>query len=371
MIESNLEFIAQEVRTGNVLGNVELVNFTVKEVINNYGQWSGGVVLKDRSTVSQIDLTEPWKHRIFAVLEDKPAFCLDLWTRQRSLKGNTMQVGGKLSGSWLEKVSIGGRNGQNLDYQQIEQQAIARDLITKAVAEWGPAGFDPVTVTGTGSVLRDKTTWEAVDGKPYGEALIDLVNLQNGFQFKFEPYSPSPGVFKVRLVTGYPYAVNRAPLSVDFTHDGYSYSGNIRDLMIDESIAALATDVVVWGTGEGNTKLKGVARNTGLANAIPSIQRTEMRNDVIGQGWLDSRAQLLMSASTTAQLAPIVSIAANDPSLPLGSYTVGDQVSVSVDPTPQFPYGLTGTWRIFEIDYNPETYGEEVRLTIGDPNASL
>jgi hypothetical protein len=364
---SGLEFIAQEVKSRRVLGDVHLTDFRYREVINGFGEWGATLNLSE-SAFNPFELTEPWKVRLIAHRDGQVAAGLDIWTRERSLGQVAVPLGGKLAGSWLERVLIGGRNGGDLQYNQWEQQHIAANLVTLAQIEWGDGGVEVhAGAQRGGSVYRDKNTWEASDGKPYGEALQDLADLQNGFQFRFETYAPSPGQFAVRLQTGYPYVTDRAPINAELTDDGAGQlTGNIKDLKLQESVAVLGTDSVVWGSGEGFVRLRGRAENLSLANSIPRIARTENRSDVITQSWLNQRASSLLSQSGTAQYAPQLWLAADDPQHPLGSYATGDRVAVNVDPCLQFPYGLYGVWRIMEIEYNPAEFGANVALVIGD-----
>lgn len=364
---SGLEFVAQHVPTGHILGVVDFTRFSLHSKLNDFGTWSGTAQMKTDHPVSVFDLTALWSVRLYALLDGVPVYALDIWYRKRSMTSQSVELSGKMAGSWLDKVTIGGRNLQGLTYSQVEQQTIARDLVAKAQVEWGPAGLD-VPVTGVGSRLRDKTTWDAADGKPYGEALRDLVNLQNGFQFTFEPYVVG-GMrqYGVRLVTGEPFVTNRAPIALDLGDRGDGQlAGNIRGLEMEESVGAYATDVIVHGAGDGETDLRGYAQNAALGSSIPRLARVEFRTDVETPSWLRDRANTLLSVSGTPALPPVVRLASDDATYPLGSYQVGDRAELNVEPNAHFPDGLSGTWRILEIQFDPQGYGSDVLLTIGN-----
>lgn len=364
----DLEFVAVKVSNARTLGVVRMSEFRVREVINDFGDWSGVVELDANDKISQLDLTDPWKVRIYVVLGGQPVYALDVWTRERSLGEGKLRLGGKLTGSWLERVTIGGRHDSSLVWENEEQQQIARELVWHAVYEWtsGWAGFS-VYIGQQGTKFRDKSTWDAADNKPYGEALRDLANLQDGFQFRFEPRLERPGEYMVEFRTGYPYLQSADPIVAEYTADGNGgYTGNVRGLAVSESVAAYATDVIVWGSGEGASKLRGKAHDASLNSVMPAIVRTENRNDVITQSWLTERAQTILSASDTPMYPPTIYLAADDPLHPVGSYAVGDRIRVQVDPTPEFPNGLSGEWRIFETEYVPDRHGAEMALVVGD-----
>lgn len=367
MVPAGLEFVAQHVLSGRVLGVVDFTQVSFHAKFNQPGEWSGTVRLHPDSPVSVLDLTEPWQVRIFAVLNDLPVYALDVWYRQRRAGSLEVRLSGKLAGSWLDRVVIGGRDGRNLRYDTVEQQVIARDLVLNAQDEWGSGGID-TPVTGVGTRFRDKNTWDAADGKPYGEALRDLAGLIDGFQFMFEPYvTGDERQYGVRFVTGYPFVSNRAPVIAELSDRGDGQmTGNVRELEVEESVGAFATDVIVLGSGEGDGRLRGYAQNAPLGASIPRLARVENRSDVITREWLNGRAETLLSVSGTPMMPPALRLASDDPVYPLGSYQVGDRVELWVDECPQFPNGLQGVWRIFEVQYNPLNYGSDVVLTIGD-----
>jgi hypothetical protein len=121
------------------------------------------------------------------------------------------------------------------------------------------------------------------------------------------------------------------------------------------------------------------------ANIVPLEQGYPLWERVVSRANIQSQnIESLLGQTGLADLAtysyapvtPTVTLGVNDPNLPLGSYTVGDDIKVVIPETaptgevfdPRFPQGMEQEWRIISWSCEAKDEGDAVvKLTLGRP----
>jgi hypothetical protein len=253
-----------------------------------------------------------------------------------------------------------------LTYHQVDQFAIANNVIAAMQAK--PGGNARVTLqTGkTSGVLRDRT-YPASESKKARDAVVELSAVIGGFDLRTATdYGPGRVPVKTMLLD-YP-RTNLYPPDNWLGVPVFTYPGNIRGYT-SFGDSSLATDIVGVGGGDGLDAIRAYAVNQHLKDAgWPVIERslswTDVTNLATLQGHVDGEALQRAQLSFTI----VVDVGPDDPQL--GTYWPGDWCRLRLSDDVFFGVGAPGAdvdvdARITQISVKvPDSGPEQVSVTI-------
>ncbi|QQZ56851.1 hypothetical protein IFE09_27000 [Streptomyces microflavus] len=138
---------------------------------------------------------------------------------------------------------------------------------------------------------------------------------------------------------------------------------SILDYDWPEDGTASATEVSAVGDGTGEARVTAVRQDTDrLAAGWPLLEQVTAYDGVIDQVQLDGLASAELTARSSAQTQPTFTVAADSDPV-FGTYEVGDEALIVIDPEPATPAGREGVLRIVSIENTASSGPERVRLT--------
>ncbi len=253
-----------------------------------------------------------------------------VWTAKANMGDNTLDIAGEGVHSYFRRRHI----RTNLTFTGVEQHEIARQLVTLAQTDANSSigvQLDP----SNSRVGRDRS-WLSVERKSIGEAIEQLGNVENGFDW----------AYRTAWVAGVP--------TTTFTFSGpmgrrtehvFDVGTNCSLLSYDEDGTTISNRVDAIGAGEGSDALIASVANASLQGPYRILEDVISHSDVRDIGTLYEHAWRRLSRG----VGPIRHVELQvfaDAEPPIGSYEVGDQVTVRAD------YGwvrLDGAFRIVEV----------------------
>jgi hypothetical protein len=196
-----------------------------------------------------------------------------------------------------------------------DQFNIAWGLINTAQAKTnGNFGITRGTEANSG-VLRDRT-YNDYERKNLGEAIIDMTNLDNGFDIDLDANK----VFHMY----YPQKGSTIPVVT------FDLNKNIRGLSWDVDATDIANEVTSLGSGQGASQLLGIDTDTTSQGQYQLMETTTSYIDVSIQATLDDHAQADVDLMKDAHDNPQMSVLLTS-DVAFDSFTVGDTVRVVVE----------------------------------------
>lgn len=374
-------FAAHDLRTKTYLGDVPFVG-TFSERLNQSGPLVGSINLNAFGSepsyvdptpgadpicmpgVAQgyIDATTP-RRSVLWIERDKVVIDAHIiWGRQTQ-QGSTAMI---LRGSSLFRYFEARRLRQTTSYTNVDQLAIAKDLIDRAQAVSGGDIGVITEVNASGRLrTRDPISWD-YEAKIVGQLIKNLANTIDGFDFSIDPARDTNGEPIATFRTHYPRRGRTAAASgVRFT-----LGGNLLDVEVSEEEDNRPNTVLAIGAGGGVQQLEDPAVDGSEIDAgWPLLEWLYVRKDVSNAETLgdNARGELVMRQDSTRYTLLV------DPDhkvSPLGSYVVGDDARVIIPAGMhfRFPSGFDGVLRIVEREITiRDTGAEEVRLKMGAP----
>lgn len=259
-------------------------------------------------------------------------------------------------------------------FTAVEQMTIPGSLISYEQGK-GTANNIGVNVPSfpASGVLRT-VSWKGVDRKKVGAAIVDIAQLDQGFDWMIrvgyglggQP-AGTPGK---QLALGCP----RLGSPYNITGWQFEYPGNIVDYTWAEDSSQQAITAYVQGSGAGASMVQSSNTITSFLDAgYPDLQEVFRAKDQTDPNVIAARA--VSAAKTYSQpVALLYLLVRTDLDPVLGSYSVGDDALVRLT-SKQFPApasggpGYSGYWRILARRIQPqeEAQPERVLLTMGAP----
>ncbi len=253
-------------------------------------------------------LLDPGKRELYIYRNTGVKWGGYLWTAAAGQEGDVVRFGGEGFYSRLRRRKI----RELLAYSQVDQSDIAWDLIdyTQSRSDLGIVRSEDDEQHG---VLRDRTYygWEA---KPINEAINQLSNVENGFDFDINQFK--------EWSTYYPQRGQR-------TGFVFEMGKNIASAYSALDATAIASDVTATGAGTGFTMLTSTYRDNETFGAYGLLETDFSFKDVDVQETLDEHASEEQYKLRSVRDKPQLQVYGNDPEF--DEYGVGDEVFVKVD----------------------------------------
>lgn len=137
-------------------------------------------------------------------------------------------------------------------------------------------------------------------------------------------------------------------------------------------VQSACTQLTVTGAGSGTAAPQVVQNTPGLIvgglGGVPRIDKALNHSTVTNPNWLATLAYGESLEFGAPVVTPTVTLKTNDPTNPLGSYALGDDVRCFAEPNEFFPYGIDETWRIVAYAVSvPDEDNATVTLTLNVP----
>jgi hypothetical protein len=363
--------ISADLVTGTRIAEISLRGLTYSARLNNVGTLSGTLQLPEPTTADNRtqaavlnDAVDEARRSIIVERDGVIVWAGIVWLSPYDDSNQTRSIQAAELWSYFRHRVV--------DYSETftaaDQFAIAQSLINKAQASSG--GDIGVTVgTETCGVTRDRT-YNRYELKPVGEAVEQLAEVQNGFDFAIDPAwiaGDLVATFRLSyprrgrnyLETGHVFELGRNMIKFEWPSDG----------------TRAANKVWATGNGEGDAMLITSASDASqLAPAssggagYPLLETVFPNKDISVQATLDAAAQGRLVTTAVPVVLPTITVRADvDPIL--GSYITGDAARIIIPPnvSPRFPNGLDTYRRIVGWDVSVSDEGaEEVALILGD-----
>lgn len=273
-----------------------------------------------------------------------------VWTRAYDSDSRTLQIEGAELWSYFRRRRIRWTSR----YTATDQLTIARQLIDRAQQATG-GNIGVLVGAETSGRLRDRT-YETFEDKPLGEAVEQLAEVIDGFDFEVT-VTFEAGAYVRRLRLHYPRMGRPA------SQTGLVFEvGRNATIGWPEDGTRTANSIAGLGAGEGPTMLRSVRTDTAvLAEGYPLLEDSLSLKDVSVRSTLTGHtAQALADRRLPATLPTVTALADDDPAL--GAYIPGDFARIRCQPgqDPRWPDGLDthariAAWRARVPDEGPET----------------
>ena len=298
-------FLAADLRTNIVLGEIPVSQIRLSKTLNGSGQMGAQFNLGDPNVqaLDMFNMTRPARRVFYALRGGRPWWGGIIWASSYDSANATGTLAGADFWSYFDhrkilepfSLPLAGAfdiAGQSRIYTQQDQNDIARDLVDLAQSHTGgDLGIllDTGVVSGT---LRDRT-YEGFDLKDTGSALRDLANLSDGCDILFDVGPLDSNGRPIRLLrTGTPFL---AQPGADWTWD---LGGNMLSYVWDVAAGAMATRVYAQGTGTERGSQIAVAQDDGrIADGWPLLESDQILNTTSDYGTLQGDADGRLSTS--------------------------------------------------------------------------
>lgn len=337
-------------------GQLILSGFTATSLLSDYGAAEATIPVAT-SPMLRPDLLAFWSWRLWAFYNGVPVWA-GLPTGLTDQGGTAVVVSLTELPGYLTRKQYATAH----TYTQVEQTVIAADL----AANLSNIGVAVSTSAGSG-ILRDRD-WAYLEDTSRGDLLVSLMQVNNGAQFRAEyALSTSTSLPSCTLRIAYPrvgVAGQGSGLALVVPGGAASFQATwTSDMMRTRTFAV--GDVA---DGAPVTAQKPVIRDFRPQAGVPPLDSADDWPGVVTTSTLTERAatNATIYAGPTLALTAVMPI--GDP--PLGSYGVGDDVSV-VLADPLLPAGLATTGQLTEIDMDAAAGTATWTVAITQPKPRL
>lgn len=280
-----------------------------------------------------------------------------LWTADPDTEAGTLTLNG--AGFW--SYLYGRRIRETKTYAAVEQQAVARDLMTYALAKTGSIPMTLAAAPASSGILRDRS-YPAWERKEVAEAVEQMAEVIDGFDFDVTVAWEPGGTIAKEFTTYYPQKGSRGRLLWVKPEPGES-GGNLLKVRAPTDATKMATLVDAIGQGEGSGMLIATAQDPALLATYPLLEGRYDYKTVKKLSTLREHAEgdLARDRQPIQQVSALVR--PDHPDTALGSWSTGDVVSLRVT---DGWLTLDGPWRIVAYSVKPATSGEaeEIEATL-------
>lgn len=297
------------------------------------------------------------KHALWVDRDGRLVWGGILYEVDPDITSRTARIGASGFLSYFDRTPI----ETTLAYVATDQLTIATSLIDYAQSGFNQNVRVTYTVPTSSGVLRDRT-YNWWDNKYVGSALVDLAQVDGGFEF-IEGYNYGPdGVTPVPvIVIGYP-TVGRSSTKLLWTYnDSYpgGAAGNVATYTWPFNGANSANRVIEQGAGEGSEMLSvTLANSVETSVGYPRYTTTISRQDVSETDTLIAHGVVDLAELVGDRVVPTFTVRASSSPM-LGEWMLGDVARFRLSsclhrPNPDGSPGYDSNLRIVGATINPQ-----------------
>lgn len=343
---TDYRYAVHDLTSGDYVRDLDLFGVTYSEELNGGGDLSASLDLRVRTTSGKrltsalLTATEPRLRALYVIRDGVTvSWAGIIWRRRRSSSSP-----GVVQLTAIDFWSYFGRRRLTVDksYTATDQLAVARDLIDWAQAQpGGDVGVQVGAETSGVTITREPLAY-GHEYRTIAELIEELAGSSTGFDLaivgQLVDDVPVPA-----LQLFYPRRGRRAnEANLVFFHSTET-AGNLRDYDLDEDGLDSVTTLYAVGAGEGSSMLRTVAWRTDLIDAGYPLTEDVGSYKAITDGTALQALNIgeLSRMSDTAATWTL-DVDPDDDSVPFGSWTVGDDVRISISDDDMFPVGANG-----------------------------
>ena len=352
--------IYTDLKAGTVLGELPSQTFGFTETLNSDGSFEITMPLvtttptgRVTNDVSALQITDadlaPGETAVYFERDGAVLWGGIVWGVTADVLSNTMTVQGAGFLSYFRRRYI----RTTTTHTAADQLNIARAFIDNAQAVSNGSIGILTTDTNTSGRTRNRT-YLGFERKNVAEALTQLANVLDGFDFRFHSFRNSSGIIVVEFRVSYPATGRR-------TETVFELGTNVQILNYTSDGSALTNSVDVIGAGDGDDLKIRTASNPASLAFRPLLESVASFSDVSVDATLDEHAGRIVTRGSN----PIetLSLVIYPDAIPnLGSYVIGDQIKIMGD------YGylsMSNFWRIVSLAVTVSPDGaEEVHIDL-------
>lgn len=399
--QSRYQYLACSVIDGSVAVEVPLVQVQANLQLNAPGSFQAkmdlaGVVDSNGNTSRALQqaywvATEEDRCSI-AVIRD--GTCLGEWriTSRPSVKndGSPIQIQGEQISGYLSSVVPAWSNnvgdlpasgypgplsvpvGPGTDPLQIAWDLVAQcaDPISGTLAPAGSRGMAITLPTrsalNSGQVIT-QTDWPTQTNDVLS-MLTQIQQLSPGFDWYIDvAYNATLNKLVRTLTLSYPMRGADSGITI-IQPEQRGPGGQITDYEANTDGSRRSTQIITTGaSANAGSSLIARSNNTDLVAGYPLKQKVVPQSAVTDPTLLQSMSDAAAAYAESSSVPPTITILADTYPV-LGSYTVGDYMTVNIGPSDNFPFGATQKIRVIGIQIAPPVAGAEtVALTVALP----
>jgi hypothetical protein len=386
MATQQFTYLLYDLLTKTPLGEVAMYGASFGSVLNGAGTFSGTLKLSDPRTASTL-LTRPAN-----MLPSQTALYIDLagtlvwggiiWTTTYDSTTQELAVGGNELWSYFAQRVISFANqadGSTLLFAGVDQLAVAQYLVSTAQSL--PDGNIGVIVNDsvTSGVDVASISWSTTQQTTIAQAVTTLAT-QAGTTGEGEDEQG----FDVAVDVAYASGTPASYLTLSYPRRGRISQGVSGSNIVFDTGSKYAAGYSwpVDGTKQANT-VYGVGAGTGTASSgsgplrsqqslagtgYPLLEASLSRTDITDQGILDATTLSYLAATAYPVALPVLTFDLGMTTPAFGSYLLGDDARVIVQPDEYYTTGYDGILRIVQWDVTVADNGlSTVALTFNAP----
>jgi hypothetical protein len=323
-------YLVADLMTQKIVGELPLKGVALSKVLNGSGQIKASVKA-DRKLVAAVDLydlTRPVRRCIYAVRDGTPWWGGIVWASVYDSDTQSIELAGAdwwsyfdhrkvlpvlSAGPWATNYVA----GLAKIYTQVEQNAIARDLVALAQSHTG-GNIGVLPDVTTSGILRDRT-YTGFDLVYAGQALRDLAGVINGPDIRFDVGAfDTNGRVPRLMLTGDPFLGQQGQRHV------WDLGGNLQSYNWDSGGGVMATRAFAQGEGEDQGTLIAVAEQTDRYVAgWPLLETDDIFDGVTVTATLQEHAATLLDSLSLPLTTLTLQVRGDIPPL-MTQYAPGD-----------------------------------------------
>ena len=372
-------YLLYDLLTNEPVTELPLTGVSFTQQLNSAGTLSANILISD-STLAQAGLlqgTQPSRTALYVERSDVAngvgrslVWGGIIWGRDYSSGSQRISINAREFESYLERVMVDPyqmaalvQTNPNLlpsqdapvQFPNLDQFQLVRLLVGAAQVGLSNIGIK-VTNQLAGATATATYAWK--DSKPTYQAILDLSQSNNGFDFNVDVYYDNNGVPSKLMKLGYPQIGYRYS-DTDPNAPTLQLPGNITDYSYFEDGSLTANTVFVFGANEIWTAADNVQAIT--RDGYPYLQSTFNYSDITNTTLLQLIAQGKVNALTYPPVTlKITQNASQQPTV--GAVSPGDDVRVSIRDV-RFPDGLSAVYRVTALTITPNDSGGPEQIT--------
>lgn len=260
-------YVFADIRTDTTIGEYELVDASFDRRIIVPGEFSGRIPVVNRSISNKLADLTAGKCLVHVYRDATMWGTYLIWTIKKSSQADGT-VTADIAGASLESGLNRRRIDDDATYAQVDQLAIARDLIVRA--QNTPAKnllIDPGPDI-TSGILRDRT-YLATETDKCGKRLEELANVQDGFEWMISTYDTGTGQRVRQFRAAYPQLFTSTQPHL------LTMPGNVIGY----------TEIQDANRGGTRFLTRGDSVDNGAGTSVPLLSDDYVADDLIAEGW--------------------------------------------------------------------------------------
>lgn len=357
-------YLVTDLRSGTISGELPLVNDTWTKMLNGAGTGQATLPLSNLVKGDPYTLTTPGRTAVYALRDGNPWWGGIVWTRRYSSRTGVVELGASDWWSYYDHrkvlpALVGGEDyaGLAVSYNQVEQNQIARNLVTLAHSHTGGDIGVQLDTTASG-VLRDRNYY-GYELSNVGEVLRQLTAIDGGPDIMFDVGANVDSSGRpIKLMR-----IGTPQLGTSGAPHVFETGGNITDYDWPSDATRMATRS--WALGEGIEagQLMAMAEDsTRYTDGWPLLEQEMGYTTVSQMDTLQGHADADQHAARLPVVLPSLTVAGTRHP-PFGTYGPGDDVRMVLQDD-FIRSGVDTRVRIVQLSVSPGAGFEEIRVTV-------